>query len=131
MKQVITKVLLSALFIAIFASVQVFAGNESLAHAVDLHSNEQLVYSKTCTGTYKYIWGRNSAYSDQGVWFVAETYVNGEWIEDTYARVHIQAGESFDETSTYMYGNTQTWRLKVDAFAWFTGCTATGYIRNK
>ncbi|HBH95267.1 MAG TPA: hypothetical protein DDX91_05905 [Ruminococcaceae bacterium] len=131
MKQVITKVLLSALFIAIFASVQVFAGNESLAHAVDLHSNEAIVYSRTCTGTYKYIWGHNSVHSDQGVWFVAETYVNGEWIEDEHARVHIQAGDAFDETSTYVYTSTHTWRLKVDPFWYHTGCTATGYIRNK
>lgn len=131
MKQIIMKVLFSVLFLAVFASIQVFAGNESLAHGVDLHPNEEVVYSDICLGTHKYIWGRNSDYSKHRVWFVAETYVNGSWIEDDYARKLISAGDQLEETSTYEYSGTHVWHLKVDAYGWYSGCTATGYIRNK
>ncbi len=130
------KKFLAALFIipvlAALASIQVFAGNEDLAHCIELYTNQQYTYSASCTGTYKYIWGSNDASSDQGVWFVAEVNKNsGSWSEDQKARVHISPSCEFSEMKTEQYGETYKWRLKLDAYAWNTGCSAIGYIRNK
>ncbi len=125
------KVAAAAMFIAILASVQAYAGNESLAHSVDLMRDETIKYSNTCEGRHKYIWGNNSPSSDQGVWFVAEVFSNGKWVEDKEARVHLKPGASLEETSTYVYSGSHTWRLKLDPYAWNWGCTAVGYIRNK
>lgn len=63
---------------------------------------------------------------------MAEYYYNGKWVEDDYARVFIpEDGSSFDETSTYRFGNSHTWHLKVDTYGIFKKSIATGYIRNK
>lgn len=130
------KKILASLFITpilvVLASVQVFAGNEDLAHCIQLYTNQGYTYSASCTGTYKFIWGENDSSSGQGVWFVAEVNKkSGSWSEDTKARIHISPGASFSETMTTLYSETYNWRLKVDAYGPFTGCSAIGYIRNK
>lgn len=130
------KKILASLFIipilAVLASVQVFAGEEELAHCVELYTNQGYTYSASCTGTYKFIWGENNRSSDQNVWFVAEVNKNnGSWTEDTKARILISPGAAFGETITTHYSETYKWRLKVDAYGPFTGCSAIGYIRNK
>ena len=131
------KKLLASLFItpvlAVLASTQVLAGNEDLAHCIELYPSQELTYSASCTGTYKYIWGENDQSSEQGVWFVAEVSKDNKssWSEDKAARIHISPGSSFGETETAHYSETYIWRLKVDAFGPFRGCSSIGYIRNK
>ena len=132
MKQKIAMALVTLSLLLTLGTAQAFAGNEALAHAADLHVDQQIVYSKTCEGTYKIGWGRNSSTSKHRVWFVIETKSSsGDWVEDQSVRKLLYAGESFGETSSYRYGNSHTWRMKVDAYAWNWDCTATGYIRNK
>lgn len=110
---------------------QASAGNEHLARSCDLHPNQEYACSWTVNGTYKIIWGRNSAGSAHPVWFVAEYLSGGTWYEDKTSKRKMEKGQSFGETSTYNFGSAHTWRLKLDAYGPFKNCTATGYIRNK
>lgn len=130
------KKILVSLFITpilvLLASVQVFAGNEDLAHCIELYPEQEYTYSASCKGVYKVIWGKNDSSSSQGVWFIAEVNKNnGSWREDQKAHVHLSPGAAFGETTTTYYSETYRWRLKVDAYGPFKDCSAIGYIRNK
>ncbi len=114
-----------------FCATPILADNRHLAHTVDLEANEQYDYSKICTGLYKIIWGNNSSASRHGVWFVAEYKSDNSWLEDGYARKFLNEGDAIGETSTFHYTTDHQWRLKLDVYGPFTGCQATGYIRNK
>lgn len=114
-----------------FCAAPVMADNSALAHSVDLGGNDFKVYSKSCVGFYKIIWGRNASTSAHGVWFVAEYKSGSSWVEDGYARVFLKPGEYLEETSTFRYTTDHTWRLKLDVYGPFKQCQAAGYIRNK
>ena len=134
MKRNFAFILLTIALLFTMGAVQSFAASDDdpRALAVDLYADQYKAFSDTCDGTYKIIWGRKSEASAHGVWFVAEYYYNGKWVEDDYARVFIpEDGSSFDETSTYRFGNSHTCHLKVDTYGIFKKSIATGYIRNK